>query len=582
MKFGNLTYLVFLWAIPALIIFFVYSQRKRAKLLNEFANKKLLEKLIPDQKNQRRSVKFGLFLIAIFFLIFSLLGPKWGFHWEEVSRRGVDIVIALDLSNSMLAEDVKPNRLEWAKRKIKDLSSMVEGDRLGLVAFAGTSFVECPLTLDYGAFDIFLDYLDTDLIPVQGTAIGDAIEKSIKIFDEKERRSKALILITDGEDHESDPVKVAETAKAQGVKIFTIGIGREGGAPIPEKDGSGFKKDSGGNLILTKLDEKTLQKIALTTGGIYVRSVSGDLDLKEIYNKGIREEVEEKTIKSSKNKKWEERFQVFVFLAFLFLILEFFMIKKRLKLQNGLLILFAIVISLNSSYASLKSTVRNGNKEFKSEKYDDALKKYIEGEVESPENPILKYNVANTYYKMKDYENALKYYAEVAMNAGDVKLEEKAYYNMGNTMYRLGKLNEAMDFYQKALSLDPNDEDAKFNLEFIRNEIKRRMEEEKKRPQNQKENQQQQNEDKKGDDNKENQSSGEEKSEEKKEASVSDKEGENKEDKKEGEGVTGDEKREISKEEAEALLEGVKEDRKNFDKERLKKGRGERVRGKDW
>jgi Ca-activated chloride channel family protein len=224
--------------------------------------------------------------------------------------------------------------LERAKREVIDLIEMLEGDRIGLIAFAGTSFVQCPLTLDYGACKMFLDYIDTDLIPVPGTAIAEAIRTSLKSFNKRERKSKALILITDGEDHEGEPIDAAKEAKKEGIKIFTIGVGREGGAPIPLKDGSGgFKKDRKGDMVITHLDEITLQKIALETGGSYVRSVTGDMDLDKIYQEGIKQHVEQKQLKSTRKRRWEERFQWFIFFALLFVSVEFFVSERRAVLS---------------------------------------------------------------------------------------------------------------------------------------------------------------------------------------------------------------------------------------------------------
>jgi len=211
---------------------------------------------------------------------------------------------------------------------------MLEGDRIGLVTFAGTSFVQCPLTLDYGACKMFLDHIDTDLIPVPGTAIAGVIRTSLKSFIKGERKSKALILITDGEDHEGEPVDAAREAKKEGIKIFPIGVGREGGAPIPLKSGSGgFKKDRRGDMIITHLDEVTLQKIALETGGSYVRSVTGDMDLDKIYLEGIRQHVEQKQLKSTRKRRWEERFQWFVFFALLFISIEFLVSERKTTLS---------------------------------------------------------------------------------------------------------------------------------------------------------------------------------------------------------------------------------------------------------
>ena len=330
MRFGNLPYLLFLWIVPRLILFYIYAFRKKDKYIKLFSEKKLFQQLTPDVSRRRQVFKAFLLLLGVAFCVFALIRPKWGFHWEEIKRKGVDIIVCVDVSTSMLAEDIKPTRLERAKRKIHDLINLLEGDRIGLVAFAGISFVQCPLTLDYGACQIFLDYLDTDLIPIQGTAIGDAIRTATRAFRKGERKSKVIILITDGEDHEGNPLEAAQEAKKEGINIFAIGIGKEGGAPVPAPSGKGgFKKDSRGALILSKLDEVTLQKIALETGGSYVRSVTGDLDLEKIYVEDIKVNIEKKELESTRRKQWEERFQWPLLIALLALFLEAFISEKR-------------------------------------------------------------------------------------------------------------------------------------------------------------------------------------------------------------------------------------------------------------
>ena len=330
MRFGDLSYLYMFCIIPLILVFFFYSYRKREKLLEKFCEKTLLERLIPGIKKSRYILKAIFLTFGFILLVFALMRPLWGFHWEEIKREGIDIIIAIDVSDSMLSEDVKPNRLERAKRKISDLLKMLEGDRIGLVAFSGTSFVFCPLTLDYGACQIFLDSLSPDLIPVKGTAIADAIIKAVQAFGNGKSRSKALILITDGEDHEGGIMDAVSEAKKQGVKIFCIGIGSSSGSPIPLKDSQGgFKKSSGGDIVVSKLDESTLQKIALETGGSYVRSVAGDLDLEKIYREEIKEKTEKKVFKTTREKVWEERFQWFVFAGLCFVVGEFFIREKR-------------------------------------------------------------------------------------------------------------------------------------------------------------------------------------------------------------------------------------------------------------
>ena len=316
MRFGEPVYFHLLWGLIPLIIFMLWGMKKKQLLTIKFCGNSLLSRLInPGVKKWHHTRTIFVFL-AVLFLLLAITRPRWGYHWEDLHQRGVDVIVALDVSNSMLAEDIKPNRLERAKRKISDLLNMLEGDRIGLIAFAGTAFVQCPLTLDYSAARIFLSAIDTQLIPVQGTAIGNAIETSVKAFRTQDKKSKALILITDGEDQTGNALSAAKSARSQGVKIYTIGIGGEIGAPLPNPSAKGgFRKNQQGEVILSKLDEITLQKIALATGGSYVRSVTGDIDLKTIYKDQIQKHIEKKELKSERRKIWQERFQWFIFVA---------------------------------------------------------------------------------------------------------------------------------------------------------------------------------------------------------------------------------------------------------------------------
>jgi len=301
-----------------------------------FLGKSLVSRLLDPLAWKRVKIDNMLIIFAVVFLILALSQPRWGYYWKDLEQKGVDIVIALDVSSSMLAQDIKPNRLERAKYKIMDLLNMLEGDRVGLVAFAGTSYLQCPLTLDYSATRIFLNAIDTELIPVPGTAIGHAIRTSVKAFNPQDTRSRAIILITDGEDHTGDAIQSANWAKEHKTKIFAIGIGNNIGAPIPDpKPGaSGFKKDKDGEVILTKLDEPTLKQMALQTGGSYVRSVSGDMDLQKLYRENIKHKVKSKEIKTERKRVWKERFQWMIFVALLCLTAKY--IRKTSFLRKGL------------------------------------------------------------------------------------------------------------------------------------------------------------------------------------------------------------------------------------------------------
>lgn len=323
MHFGQPAYIYLLILGAPLILFLAWASNRKKLLAEQFATAALLPRLVREQTWQGRKTRTRLILLTLLFMTLAMAQPKWGFEWEDLKQEGVDIIIAVDVSQSMLATDIKPSRLARAKHKITDLLEMLDGDRIGLVAFAGTSFLQCPLTLDYQAAGIFLDALGTDLIPVQGTSIAHALRTAIKAFSRMEKKSKAIILITDGEDHGGNLEEVARLARAEGVKIFAIGVGQETGAPIPSAEpGHGFKKDSSGEVILSKFNESLLQKIAVQSGGSYVRSVIGDMDLQKIYLEDIKQRIETKELRTSRRKRWQERFQWMLALALLCLTAE--------------------------------------------------------------------------------------------------------------------------------------------------------------------------------------------------------------------------------------------------------------------
>ena len=333
MNFAEVHYLILLWLIPfcAGLIYLGYQRRK--KRMRAFAAIRLPELMTVAENKSVSIIKSSLLLIAIAAIVIGLARPRWGFEWREVPQGGIDIMVVLDLSTSMLASDIPPNRLERAKRELIDLLGMLDGDRFGIVAFAGVPFVQCPLTVDYRLAGLFINQLSLDLIPVQGTALGDAIELGVDSLvkaSSAESQGKAIILITDGEDQNNNTLKAAQKAKEKAVKIYAIGIGKEEGSPIP-LPGGGYKKDHNGNVIISKLDEKTLQEAALISGGTYVRSTTGDMDLDQIYTKGIKVSLEAGSYGESRQKIWYERFQWFISLAVGLLFVEFLLKEFRQK-----------------------------------------------------------------------------------------------------------------------------------------------------------------------------------------------------------------------------------------------------------
>jgi Ca-activated chloride channel family protein len=331
MQFGKLEYIYLLWLVPAAALFLSYAFKKKAAALEKFSQRELLKNLISDVSLTKQKAKASLLVAAVALAVFALLNPKWGYHWEEVRRKGVDIVIALDVSKSMLAQDVKPDRLQMAKREIEDFVSNLPGDRVGLVIFAGTGFIQCPLTSDYGAFRLFLSDVNVRSIPVGGTDIGTAVEKAAGAFVDKSTKHKIMILITDGEDHSGRMLQAAAEAKKQGIVINTIGIGNPIGAPIPVKDENGlntFMKDRAGNVVMSKVDEAGLKKIAFDTGGSYISAQSGSIGLEKLYAEKIAK-LEKKEFGAARKRVYESRFQIPLACAVLLVFIEAMMGDRK-------------------------------------------------------------------------------------------------------------------------------------------------------------------------------------------------------------------------------------------------------------
>tara|TARA_Y100000385_G_scaffold24035_2_gene23197 strand:- start:440 stop:1483 length:1044 start_codon:yes stop_codon:yes gene_type:complete len=330
LRYENSEWLFLLVLIPIIILVFIFSVRWRKKAIGVFGQLKLVYKLMPMASELKLRTKFILFSIAITALIIGIANPQIGSKMEEVKREGVDLMIAIDLSNSMLAEDLQPNRLMRAKQSISKLIDRLDGDRIGLIVFAGDAFVQLPITTDYSAAKLFLSTINTSIVPTQGTAIGKAIELSIKSFDLKNDQSKAIIVITDGENHEDDAIKKAEEAEELGIFVHTIGMGSAEGGPIPIKNRYGsvtsYQKDKEGNTIITVLNEEMLKQIAQAGGGSYIRANSTQSGLNALF-KEINK-MEKKEIGSKVFTDYKDRFQWFIGLTIILLIIEI-MIKGR-------------------------------------------------------------------------------------------------------------------------------------------------------------------------------------------------------------------------------------------------------------
>lgn len=514
MHFATPTMFWLLALVPTLVLFLVWAFRARRNALTRVAAPPLADKLAASVNRAARRWKAVLLVGAVLFAVLALAQPRWGFEWREVKHRGVDIFVVLDVSKSMLAEDVRPNRLTQAKFAVKDLLHKLEGDRIGLIAFAGTAFVQCPLTVDYEAFRMTLNDADPRVIPRGGSAIGQAIRTALKGFEAGEGRDRAIILITDGEDTESDPASAADEAAQQGVKIYPIGVGTSDGELIPLKEEGkslAFVKDNEGKVVKTRLNEEPLHALATRTQGIYVRSVPGNFGLDAIYDQGIRQ-LQRKEFEAKLQKRFFERYQWPLGAALVLLLLEMFVSDRRKREtttrrhgestskfargRSALATVSAMAILLSAGVASADTAARL----FEQGKYDEALARYKKAAEKEPENWPLFYNLGATAYKAGQIEEAAKAFGK-ALGSPDPTLQAKAFYNLGNTSFRVGEAAEAqqpaqaipayensLKAYESALAIDPNDEDAKFNRDLA----KKKIEELKKQQQEQQQQQQDQ------------------------------------------------------------------------------------------
>jgi len=332
-RFAHSEYLYALALLPVLAILFWWAVRLRKKMLRSFGNPTLLQQLMPVAGKYKRVAKFVLLFCAFGSLILGVANPQIGTKLEEVKREGVDVMIALDVSNSMKAEDIKPNRLESAKQEISRLIDKLQNDRIGIIVFAGDSYLQLPLTTDYSAAHLILSTIDVDVVPIPGTAIGSAIQLAMKSFAEGEKKHKVIILITDGENHEDDAIAKAKEAHEEGAVIHTIGMGSPDGAPIPIYQNNvqtGFRKDGDGSVVVTKLDEQALLQIAEAGGGKFIRATNQQNELEAIFKEV--QSMEKKEFGTKMFTEYEDRFQYFLGMALLLVVVEFFVSERKNRL----------------------------------------------------------------------------------------------------------------------------------------------------------------------------------------------------------------------------------------------------------
>ncbi len=336
-RFAHIEFLWLLLLIPVVVAAYVYITRRKRKQLQAFGDAELLQELMPNASRVRPNIKFALEISALIFLIIALAQPQYGTKEETIKREGIEVMMALDISNSMLAEDVAPNRLERAKQLLSKLVDEMSEDKVGLVVFAGEAFVQLPITADYVSAKMFLQSIQPNLIKTQGTALGAAINTSVRSFGTQETpyagsdkgASRLIILITDGENHEDDALAAAKAAKEKGIEILVVGIGKPEGSPIPVPGTNNFRKDRQGNVVVSKLNEDMCKEIAGAGGGIYVRCDNTNTAMRAIENEV--EKLATAEIETKVFTDYNEQYQSFVFLALLLLLIDYFIFTRKNK-----------------------------------------------------------------------------------------------------------------------------------------------------------------------------------------------------------------------------------------------------------
>ena len=474
--------------LPVLAFLYLGAERRGARRLEQFVAAKLLPELAAAVNRTRRAVKFALLLLGLALTLVALAKPRVGYTYEDVKRRGLDLLLAVDTSRSMLSNDVPPNRLNRVKLSTQDLIKELEGDRVGLIAFAGRAFLQAPLTIDYDAAVEAINDIDTNTIPEGGTNISEAINLAVQTYGKSATGNRALIVFTDGEELSGDAAKTAKAAADAGVRIFTVGVGTPEGSLIPisgEGGGTAFVKDSKGQVVKSKLDEKRLTEIATVTGGNYLHLDDGPRTMRRLFTEGLSK-MQAGEIDARISRRPVERFQWPLGAAMLSIAASFILRdRRRVRARaNG-----KSRIALSTAAAAMLlvrgvSAASPGIDAYRGAKYPEAYQQFDETLKQHPQNPAedkLHFDAGAAAYKMKDYGKALDSFSQ-ALLSPEAGLQSRSHYNLGNTLYQRGETQKAdekklsdwtnaLQHYEQTLKLDPKNTEAKDNYEFVKRKI---------------------------------------------------------------------------------------------------------------
>ena len=480
-----------LLAIPFVVALFLTAEKRGEKRLREFVSARLLPQLAGTVNRFRRALRFALQLLGLAFALIALAQPRWGYTFQDVKRKGLDLLIAVDTSRSMLSNDVQPNRLERVKLAAQDLINELQGDRVGLIAFAGRAFLQAPLTIDYGAVVESINDLDTKTVPEGGTNISEAIALASRTFGKSAMGNRALIIFTDGEELSGDAVKSAKAAADTGVRIFTVGVGTPQGSliPISGEDGeTAFVKDSAGQVVKSKLDEKRLREVAQASGGFYLQLENGPRTMQQIYSEGLAQmQAAEFDVRLSRRPI--ERYEwplgaALIALALSILIGE----RKRVRapVRSHALLKLAPTAAALLLLSFQNAPASAGLQLYRDGKYAEAYRSFQEDLKNHPDSAVkdkMQFDSGTAAYKMGDYDKAVEAFSE-ALLSREKGLQENSHFNTGRTLEEradmdksdedaLTDLKNAQTHYEDALKLNPNNQAAKANLEAVKRKIER-------------------------------------------------------------------------------------------------------------
>src|SRR5438270_1851317 len=501
MTFGEPIWFWALLAIPVLAVLFARAEQRGVARLRQFVSPRLLPQLAATVNRARRALRFGLLMLGLALAIISLARPQWGYVYEDVKRKGLDLLFAVDTSRSMLSNDVPPNRLERVKLAAQDLVNQLQGDRVGLIAFAGRAFLQAPLTIDYEAEVESINDLDTKTIPEGGTNISEAINLATNTFGKSAAGNRALIIFTDGEELSGDAAKTAKAAADTGVKIFTIGVGTPQGSLIPvnsDDGGTAFVKDSAGQVVKSKLDEKRLREIAQATGGFYLHLDDGPRTMAQLYSQGLAN-MKAADIDARLGRRPIERYEWPLGAAMLALTMSILIgERKRVRTRSRLPRWSKIAVpatALLLIFAKPVFGTATGLNLYRDGKYNDAYKSFqedLQSHPDSSQKEKIEFDSGAAAFKMGDYNKALQSFSN-ALLSPNKGLQENSHFNLGRTLEdradldqanetTLKDLTDAASHYESTLQLNPKNEAAKANLEEVKKKIERLKQHPKQKP----------------------------------------------------------------------------------------------------